>query len=184
MRASKEPELRDLFARIFSSAMDPSASALVHPGFAFTVEQMAPVDAVVLKFIWQKSGFQGTTGGIPSVEAVWITHPGNHFLHKYRNFIGYPELEGLNVDTTQISISNLERLGVVETQKDRMLGLPEVYASLADSEFGRNFSTEAQKSGYIAQFNNQILALTPFGSRLCALCIAETGKTGSVAGGI
>jgi hypothetical protein len=179
-KCREEPELRDLFARIFASAMDPSTSALVHPAFASTLDQMAPVDAVVLKFIWQKSGSLGTTGGIPSLEAVWITHPGSHFLHKHRNFIGYPELEGLDVDTTQISISNLERLGVVETQMDRMLGMPEVYASLAQSEFGRNFSVGAQKSGYIAEFNNQILALTPFGSRLCALCIGETGKVGSV----
>jgi hypothetical protein len=176
-KCREEPELRDLFAQLFASAMDPSASALVHPAFGSTVDQMAPVDAVVLKFIWQKSG---STGGVPSIEAVWITHPGSHFLHKYRNFIGYPELEGLDADATQISISNLERLGIVETQKDRILGNPELYTSLTESEFGRNFSAEAEKSGYTAQFHHQILALTPFGLGLCALCITETGRSGSV----
>jgi hypothetical protein len=178
-KCREEPELRDLFAQLFASAMDPSASALVHPAFGSTVDQMAPVDAVVLKFIWQKSGSLSTTGGIPSIEAVWITHPGSHFVHKYRNFIGYPELEGSDMDATQITISNLERLGVVETQMDRMLGNPELYASLRESEFGRNFSAEAKKSGYIAEFHHQILALTPFGLGLCALCIAEPGQSGS-----
>jgi hypothetical protein len=179
-KSREEPELRVLFARLFASAMDPSASALVHPAFASAADQMAPVDAVVLKFIWQKSKSLNTTGGIPSVAAVWITHPGSYYIAKYRNFIGYPELEGLGTDTTQISISNLERLGIVETQMDRMLGTSSEYESLTDSEFGRNFRVEAQKSGYIADFHRQVLALTPFGLVLCELCIAETSQGGSI----
>jgi hypothetical protein len=187
-KCREEPELRDLFARLLASAMDPNTSALVHPAFASTAAEMAPIDAVVLEFIWQKGKSLNTTGGVPSVQAVWVTHPGSHFINKYRNFIGYPELEGLDVDTTQISISNLERLGIVETQMSLMLGNPEAYASLTESEFSRNFSAEARSSGYIAEFRNQILALTPFGFRLCTLCIADAGQSGSVevspAGGI
>jgi hypothetical protein len=172
-KCREEPALRDFFARLLASSMDPNASALVHPGFASTAAEMAPVDAVVLEFIWQKSGLLNTTGGVPSVQAVWITHPGSHFINKYRNFIGYAELEGLDVDTMQISISNLERLGIVETQMNFMIGNEETYTFLKESEFGQKFSEDAQKSGYIAEFRNQILALTPFGFRLCELCIGR-----------
>jgi hypothetical protein len=174
-KCREEPELRDLFARLLASAMDPNASALVHPAFASIIAEMSPIDAVVLEFIWRKSGALNTTGGVPSVQVVWITHPGSHFINKYRNFIGHsPELEGLDVDTMQISISNLERLGIVETQMNLMLGNPEIYTSLTESEFCRKFSSDAQKSGYTAEFRPQILALTPIGSRLCELCIGQS----------
>jgi hypothetical protein len=178
----EEPELRDMFARLLASAMDPSASALVHPAFASAADQMAPVDAIVLRFIVEKSEVLKTTGGIPSLEAVWLPPPGKYFnfISKYRNFIGYPELKDLDVDTTQISISNLERLGLVETQVDRHLSTEEEYKSLSDSKFCQNFSAEARRHGFIAHFHRQILALTPFGVRLCALCIAEGGQRGSL----
>jgi Protein of unknown function (DUF2384) len=54
-----------------------------------------------------------------------------------------------------------------------MIGNTEIYTSLTESEFGRKFSDDAQKSGYIAEFRPQILALTPFGFRLCELCIGQ-----------
>lgn len=171
-KCREEPELRVFFARLLASAMDSKASALVHPGFASIASEMAPIDAVVLEFIWQKSGSLNITGGIPSVQVVWITHPESHFINKYRNFIGRPEL-GIDVDTMQISISNLERLGIVETQMNFMLGDQEIYKSLTESEFGRKFSADAQASGYIAEFRNQILAITPLGFRLCELCMGR-----------
>jgi hypothetical protein len=172
-KCREEPALRDFFARLLASAMDPNASVLVHPAFASTAAEMAPIDAVVLEFMWKNTGSLSTTGGVPSIQAVWLTHPGSHFINKYRNFIGYPELEGLDVDTMQISISNLERLGIVETQMNIMIGNEEMYTSLKESEFGREFSEDALKRGYIAEFRNQILALTPLGFRLCELCIGR-----------
>jgi Abortive infection alpha len=188
-KCREEPELRKLFARLLASAMDPSTYALVHPAFAPTFDQMAPLDAVVLEFIFAKGNSLDPAGGspssvpsVPSLEAVWLIpeRPDKGYIHKYRNFIGYPELEGLDVEAVQISISNLERLGIVETQMGRMLDQPEAYASLTESEFGRNFIAAAQKSGYSAEFRRQILALTPFGLRLCTLCIAETDQSGTV----
>ena len=149
-KCREEPELRDWFAQLLASAMDPKASALVHPSFASIIAEMAPIDAVVLEFIWQKSGALNTTGGVPSLQVVWITHPGSHFINKYRNFIGRPpELEGLDVDTMQISISNLERLGIVETQTNLLLGNSEMYKLLTESELSRKLADDAQKEAIL-----------------------------------
>jgi hypothetical protein len=54
-----------------------------------------------------------------------------------------------------------------------MLGTPEIYKSLEESKFGRIFRDDAQNAGYIAEFQRQILAITPFGFRLCELCIGR-----------
>ncbi len=53
--AQDEPELKELYASLLSSAMDPRETS-AHPSFVFIIQQLTPDEARILKYIAQLDG--------------------------------------------------------------------------------------------------------------------------------
>ena len=105
--AIDEESIREMYAKLASADMTADTKSLAHPSFVEIIKQMTPTDTKVL-------------GALSRVEGIYEVR------HKLPNggmfeLARVPNIEIEKVDDSQIllSISNLERLGLVKTDGNR-----------------------------------------------------------------
>ncbi|MGO9534085.1 MAG: Abi-alpha family protein [Syntrophobacteraceae bacterium] len=118
-------ELRDLWARLLASAMDPSREKDIRQGFAEAIGKMDPLDARVLAHL------RSLPGGV-------ISYHGKSTL---------PTQWGISVDELLVSLSNLSKIGMTQDAVNPETGAllyddsttrPGQFATLI-TPFGREF---------------------------------------------
>ena len=145
--AKDEPELKELYASLLSSAMDSCGA--VHPAFVSIIQQLTPDEAMILRYLAQSdqkwpvisdsSGAEGAA--IVSVEIhfkEWCERAGVKHLHHYKsymdNLLRLRLLNFLNANDVEYRFAGHNRYG---TYGESILN--KEYAHIELTEFGRLF---------------------------------------------
>ena len=155
----EEPELRHMFASLITNTMNIDYQRLVHPSFAEIIKQMSPLDAQILS-IFKKSPFE-----LPICEYCRLTKSNNYVLLVPNVFM---ELSTDNCFTQAISISSLDRLGLVSV---------DMISQLADDFIYNKFKSHPLYLEYQNQYPNKVVIRkgivkpTLLGSSFLKVCV-------------
>lgn len=138
---SESEELSDMFASLMASAINPSTSETGHPSFAKVLSQMSPLDARVLKFVYD------------SVNNIVVqTNQGEEIEYLKKNIPVHRQFS-ISIEKAVTTFGVSHRQMLVVFQNLRRLGLcDQGYDAL-------NFVNR-----------KEILSLTDYGKTLCQLC--------------
>lgn len=99
----EEEEIREMFSKLISSAMDDRKNIYAHHSFVEIIKQLSPNDAILLKHLYKLEV-------IPSGEYKAITTTeGDHIKISSTLISDSP----LDIQQTELSLSNLNRVGLV-----------------------------------------------------------------------
>ena len=163
-----DEELRKMFVNLISSSMNSSTSASVHPSFASIINQMSVLDAkVLMTFKFRKDHpilelrERNNRGGYQTVMT-------NFFIYITLN---KNEQIDLNITQIQNSISNLDRLGLVDVDYSRYLTNEQCYSDLEKNANrlyeGRSIAVENR------MMQKGIVFLTPLGESFINVCLSD-----------
>ena len=96
-------ELRNLYANLLAKAMNIDTKECVHPAFVELIKQMSPIDAIMIKGIYEKTV-------TPLIDLCIEYEEGG--MNHYRYNISWITI--LSYDQICVSLNNLERLGLIE----------------------------------------------------------------------
>jgi hypothetical protein len=133
-----DPELNDMFAKLLASAIDPKTKDLVHPSYAKIVAQLSPLEARIIKTIYEEitqyeqqhpKGTQGSRPGVPEGTPVY------RVIGAMAENIGKRfDVSSMEVD---LSFSNLRRLGICDRGRDSLNEMNQVRIACL-TEFGKH----------------------------------------------
>nr|DAX81417.1 MAG TPA: protein of unknown function (DUF4393) [Caudoviricetes sp.] len=117
----EESEIRSLFSKLIASSMDKTLSNSIRVSFTEFIKQLEPLDARLLKFIYEKEV-------IPKVNYM-LQFKNMSFIHALYNFfenfyifsppINYDKFKLM--DNINSSLINLQRLGLINIEHNREL---------------------------------------------------------------
>ena len=100
-------ELRNLYANLLAKSMNIDTKGYVHPAYVEIIKQMSPLDAMVLKDIYESEI-------TPIIHLFIKDTKGGEFQHKYN----ITWMTFANYNDICISLNNLIRLGLIEISND------------------------------------------------------------------
>lgn len=103
---NSEEELRTMFAKLISSAMDSRMNSFAHPSFVEMIKQLSPADAQNLKIIYKFNS------PVP-IARLGFTTEDNKTINEYSEiFLDNPVIQDQDIQSS--SITNLDRLGLAK----------------------------------------------------------------------
>ncbi len=107
-------ELRNMFANLLVNSMNQDIKSQVHPGYVEIIKQLSPLDAINLKYISEHN--PAPIVNIIEIRNATLSITSNIYVNLFLN-----GLEINDVDLNAISISNLNRLGLIITDYSQQL---------------------------------------------------------------
>ena len=150
-------ELRKMFVNLIGNTMNSDMKDIAHPAFSEIIKQMTSLDAIILEsFTINESQ--------PIIEIRRIANEAEGTYDViYKNYYIAPLINSpFSVDSYSISISNLERLGLVKTLYDKFLhevSLYDKYQKIVEKDFKGN------------TFQKGIVTLTQVGTSFIKACL-------------
>ena len=163
-----DEELRKMFVNLISSSMNSSTSDFVHPSFASIIKQMSVLDAkVLMAFKFRKDH--------PILELREKNNRGEYqtIMTNFFIYITLNENEQIDLNITQIqnSISNLDRLGLVDVDYSKHLTNEQCYSDLEENANrlyeGHSIAVENR------MMQRGIVFLTPLGESFIRVCLSD-----------
>lgn len=165
----EDNELREMFAKLIASSMNKSKDEFSHPSFVEIIKQLDQLDAQNFNII---SKFCQEQGFVPTVcyytAEIGSDKPIKHII----DHVFISNLEQLNITIQSSSLTNLERLGLIEIDYGKNVA-DEYYHDLLHNSFVE------QQNQELALENKRILSrlgmiqLTLFGVRFSKVCLSD-----------
>ncbi|MDW4520514.1 DUF4393 domain-containing protein [Staphylococcus saprophyticus] len=126
-----EKDLSNMFAKLIASSMDNRKNTSTHHSFVEIIKQLSPNDAILLKHI-------NNSEVIPAVKFKAIVNSNNDRIDISDSLI---KDSPLDIESTEISINNLVRLGIInENFGLNSLTKEGIYNDFYDSKFSNHFN--------------------------------------------
>lgn len=157
-------ELRKLFVNLISKSMNSNYAESIHPSFAEIIKQMDPIDALVLQTLNPNSSFPIVDYTIRYSRLTYNTLLPN---------VCIPPLESISIKRSSISISSLNRLGIITLNPQARITDANVYIPFEKNEYyqelfsNSSFSDELEKL-YIKKYLGNF---TPLGRNFFEVCV-------------
>lgn len=162
-------ELRDMFANLLAKSMNVDTKNLVHPSFSEIIKQLSPLDANIIKLFEFKTTY-------PLVQYWAYTDSDSGGINVETNiFLDYPAAN--NLQQIASSISNLDRLGIIQASYDASFTDKTVYSKFYKTTLFNNYTQLLGKPGTSFTGYNKIditeglAKLTPLGKNFIATCV-------------
>lgn len=165
---SDSDELRNLYANLIARSMLKTEKDKVHPAFVEIIKQLSPTDAIVLKFLYEKSGLFS-----PVVHLQWYNPKNRTHINIMKNICN---IDAYDYQTTSMSIENLQRLSLIEISTDEKFSKEEDYEKiLKSSKFDKFMKGIVVLSDPedIPKFIKASIQPTTFGFTFCETCIKD-----------
>lgn len=170
-------ELRELYANLLATAMDPETAHLAHPSFAEVLRQINPDEARLLPYLYEREGIHAVIATVHT-ESPFGSHGLRPRIITYasRDVLQRPDLES-------VYFHNLERLGIVLIERGVFLdGSSENVRSLEEEaeklhDEMRQIAPEDTALGVKVERDNGRIILTAYGAALCEACLPELPRT-------
>lgn len=164
-----ESEIRDLFANLIANSIDINKSSKVHPSFPQVIENLSPLDAMILTSCFKKENIW------PICEIRYLN--GNQGLAVFKNLFMPPNFTG-DYNLVSSSITNLTRIGLISTTYAHQLSDKTVYDKFLTNPIYLDFLNKANldliakdltKPATITVINGYA-ETTPFGDDFISVC--------------
>lgn len=166
-----DDEVREMFARLIASSMDKSKDNITHSAYVEMIKQMSPLDAKNLKCI-----FDSFPDSVPTCNLKIIMIDGS--FNTILNYLFINNNETISQEKQTPSISNLQRLGLINIDFSQYITQDEKYDKFKDLMAYKELEQTIAKNT-IEDVNNMlshpelqkgIITLTPFGKNFCTTC--------------
>ena len=113
-------QLKNMYANLLARAMLKSEQSKVHPSFVEIIKQLSPNDALLFKEIMEREAS-------PIIHLSVVQDVGNNEYHYNLNWKN-------NYNESNVSLSNLQRLGLIEIPNKKAYSLDDVYNIVRESK--------------------------------------------------
>lgn len=113
-------QLKNMYANLLARAMLKSEQSKVHPSFVEIIKQLSPNDALLFKEIMEREYS-------PIIHLSVVQDIGNNDYHYNLNWKN-------NYNESNVSLSNLQRLGLIEIPNKKAYSLGDVYNIVRESK--------------------------------------------------
>lgn len=163
-------ELRNMYANLLAASMQSDKKWEVHPSFVDIIKQLTPDEAKLLKT------FPANTNIVTYLPVldVHIKHPNNKGFQVICS--NYSDIADDVCDYPQNICSyleNLDRLKIIELEKDKFLTNDEYYKKLEESPVIKELIRSPLTDGDVYDFKHGSFRLTAFGLKFVKMCIYE-----------
>lgn len=156
---TEQEELRDMYASLLASAIDPATSRKAHPSFASIIQQMTSTEAVLLKRLAQEPKRKWL-----AVELQRAAEGAEGFVTMGRV---YEQPEGIRSDVTSAQLENLARLALIEIRFD-------TYATQGDyKQYLDAAKTGLPELADTMEMERGVYFLTMFGIAFVKACVRK-----------
>lgn len=161
----EKDELRNMFVSLISNSLNSDYQNSIHPSFAEILKQMSVLDAQIMKLYKQDKAFIGlpVCQYIPKFPGFTPSTPAPEHI--------FLELPGNDIFCCSLSISSLERLGLVVASYNHILSTPHVYDKFSQHPFYK----AAAKSVPTMNMNIKkgVVSPTSLGRSFIKVCIPD-----------
>ena len=157
----EEEELRMMFAKIIASSLDNRKNNIVHSSFVEIIKQLDVLDAKLLSYF--KKNHYGPQTSIPVMKVETDLHYGKVTILQ----LVYLSQEFENFQQNAISLTNLERLGIITFKKDRFITDDSVYSFIRNS----GTITHLLMSHPEMELGKYCFSITDFGQSFIEACV-------------
>lgn len=179
-------ELREMYANLLAQSMNSDTKENVHPAFVDMIKQMSPLDSRVLSYL--SDGIHGTISLIleepykpidePDLKAFIASEDGHYFPKSRQPLINHiTSFKEANIRDVNVSLDNLQRLGLLILDNDRFYTDRAVYESIRNSAHfveARNLAeSEIDHSKYCLQEREGMIEITDLGRLFSQICISN-----------
>lgn len=166
--------LQKMYANLLARAMTKGYEHTVHPGFVDIIKQLSPFDALLLQKLKSNSVN-------PMLRIKIVSDENGGFTTKLKYFIS----ESLDYDyhDVEVSVSNLNRLGLINAELDQFYTTESNYDDLINSTLLKNWKNEIEQSRGLDQeypkveYDKKMLEVTPYGKTFTQVCLSEQPLT-------
>lgn len=157
----EEKELREMFSKLIANNMDRQKTNEVHPSFVEIIKQCSKLDALILKSFRNVRTFP--------IYSLRIMLPGNCHHDIVKDFYLNEAVSSFSLPNISQSISNLQRLGLVEISNENMGEPEELEKYPRVGQYLNSLSTNTKDT----QFASRRMDVTPYGEAFISVCIQE-----------
>lgn len=165
--AYDEEELREMYEYLLASAMDSRKVSHAHPAFVRTIQQMSPLDAVIMSRI-------ADIRQLRCAEIIFaIRGTGNIYAYGMPNYFTIELLDCGNPFDVSASIINLKRLGLIDISNSGFNNSN--YEELENHPYVKERESKFKKPGeeIEIQFNERGIDITNFGGNFVEICLGR-----------
>ena len=154
------PKIREMFSKLIASSMDCNLVDEVHPSFTEIIKQMSPLDAqnLVLFESW-----------LPVAEYRAIDDNGHYTVLLRNAFLANTAMQ--NITRQSLSISSLERLGLIGTSYDQYLAQDNLYTDFEKIKSYEEIKQQANALNKELEIHHGLAWITPLGKQFRKICL-------------
>lgn len=157
----EEDALRIMFSKLIASAMNSDNVSTVHPAFVEIIKQLSPLDAQNLEIISQDI--------MPLTRYKLMIKSGGHTTFQDNVFVSNPYEK--NIDLNAASITNLDRLGLINIDFSNSINNNEAYKPFNDEPLFLSLSMSLEHHPeHSFDLQKGIVKITPLGRNFSTLC--------------
>lgn len=162
-------ELRDMYAELLKTAMNSETTDNVHPTYVEIIKQMSPYEAFVFKKLVDVL-VQPCIGVIYKNKTTGESYP-------IQDIVAFSDLEKYPLVSTQIALENLERLRLIEINKNSKYANFDCYNQIKESlkekvnQFINDNSNNLNVNDYEVIYNEYIVLVRGFGQFFARTCL-------------
>jgi len=157
-------ELRNMYANLLSKAMNKDTKKDVHPAFTEIIKQMSPIDAQILKKVFNSKS-------IPLIDVIDKHTENGSYIPLISNLTNIFDYDNV---TVSVSLNNLIRLGLAEIPAGEFFPNEIIYdtitSHLAFIEFKKKHKSP---QNYKIDISQKLLSITALGFKFCEICIKD-----------
>ena len=162
-------ELREMYAQLLTSAMNRETVDNVHPTYVEIIKQMSPYDArifkkIVVKLIQPCVGFS-------------YKNKKNSSSYPIQDIVAFEDTEKYPIVPTQIAIENLQRLSLIEVQKNSKYNDNKAYERIKQcmenkiKQFINDNANKLNPDEYEVVYNEHLIIVRGFGQFFAKTCL-------------
>ncbi|USK48887.1 DUF4393 domain-containing protein [Bacillus sp. CMF12] len=159
-----ENELRKMFAKIIASSMDSDKESSVHPSFVEVIKQMSTLDAQNLKLIYGKSALP--------IARFRLVHSNSSSSAVLYDLVFLSNEDQDNLDLNAASLTNLNRLGLININYDRPLFDKSFYEVFSEYPIFKSLIEQISiKEDQDLKIEKGYVDITPLGRQFSSICL-------------
>ena len=161
--------LKNLYVNLLANAMNIDTKEFVHPAYVEIIKQMSPNDALVLNEI-------NKMVNLPILQAIAVDKAEFYTFQTLLSDISILENLNININMIRFFLANLNRLGLIELNRDANISEYEsLYKKIESNGIVQNIiaTTNIDIKDYEIKFVRGYAALTPFGENFMSICYSD-----------
>lgn len=162
-------ELREMYAELLKTAMNSETVDNVHPTYVEIIKQMSPFESIVFKRLVNKL-VQPCVGFSYKNKKSGASYP-------IQDIVAFCNTEKYPIVPTQIALENLERLRLIEINRNSKYANDDEYIKIKKcmekriQQFINDNSDDLPPSEYEVIFNEHIICVRGFGQFFARACL-------------